>query len=596
MIRYVLIFVILAIAPALAFAQDAPEVSVEASVSAFSVPEGQRFRFRITVEGSDAPQQPDLSGLDGFTAEYAGGGSNNRSSVVIVNGRMQQDESRGFVFNYTLTATKVGNLTIPAIGVVVGGKTYTTRPLAIRVTPPSEDPDVRFVLTLNPPSPFVGEPCVLTVKLMLQRNLQNVDLTFRGVDGVLSAPRSDPAPPSMMSSTLDVLGERVVTRDAQEQIDGVNYYTFTAERTVIPLKPGTFEIGATLSGEVVIRSGDGFFDSGERRAVAVPCAPLSIQVRDLPAEGRPANFSNLVGRFTVSVTADPVSATVGDPITLRMTVNGQGPLDRVPPPNLRRQLGVDRFRIPDDMAAPEFRPGQVRFTQTVRPLSESVTEIPAIEVPYFNTRTGKYEVARSNAIPLRIAPARVITAQDAVAAGGSTANVPEIKSREGGIEANIADPSLLVDQRFDLRREAASPAVLAVAAGPGVAGACAWLLVAVRTRRQSNPSAQRRRGALARAEQSLAAAETGDTPSAVSRALTGYIADRFNLQESLTPRECHGRLAGIDPALAEQALGVLERCDAARFAGLSVAQGNELIGEARAVITALEQSRTKGAA
>lgn len=586
-----------------ALAQDQPAVSVEASVSAFSVPEGQRFRLRITVEGSDTPQQPDLSALDGFTAEFAGGGSNNRSSVVIVNGRMQQDESRGYVFNYTLTANKVGNLTIPAIPVVVDAKTYTTRPLTIRVTPPSEDPDVKFTLTLDPPNPYVGEPSVLRVKLLLQRNLQDVDLTFRGVDGVLSAPRPERAQQGMMSSTLDILGERVTTRNAQETIDGVNYYTFTAERTVIPLKPGSFEVGATLSGDVVLRQGDGFFDTGERRTVSVPCEPLRFSVRDLPSEGRPANFSNLVGRFTVSASADPVSATVGDPITLKITVNGQGPMDRVPPPNLRRQLGADRFRIPDDMASPELRPGQVLFTQTIRPLSESVNQIPPIEVPFFDTRTGKYETARSSAIPLRISPARVVTAQDAVAAAGAKPRPAEIESREGGLEANIIVPAALTDQRFNLRREASSPALLAVAAGPGVLSAGAWAAVALRARRDARPSAQRRRRALARAQQTLARTGTPDstastsTPAAaVSRALCGYVADRFDLADTLTTKECHERLLAIDPALADRARAVLERCDAARFAGLSSAQGHELAAEAGALLAALEQSRGKGAA
>ena len=60
------------------------------------------------------------------------------------------------------------------------------------------------------------------------------------------------------------------------------------------------------------------------------------------------------------------------------------------------------FKIPEEMAPGEIKDRVKVFTQTVRAKHPDVKEIPEIELPYFNTETGKYEVARSDAIPLSV--------------------------------------------------------------------------------------------------------------------------------------------------------------------------------------------------
>lgn len=568
-------------------------VTAEARVQSSTVYEGEMFRFQIWVEGSDEPEQPDLSGLADFEAVFTGGGSNNRTSVVIVNGQMQRDESRAYVFNWSLTPKRGGVLTIPSIGVKAGGVVASTQPLSIRVTAPSEDSDVRLVVGVSPANPYVGEPTTLQVKLFLKKRMDNASFVFRGVEPLFSVPQPDPVRQQNRQSAIEILGERAPTQNAQEVVNGEEYYTFTAERAIIPARAGEAEISGTVAGKLMVSSG-GFFDAGEWRSVSVPSNSVKVTVRDLPRAGRPAGFNDLVGQFTVSASADPVAVNVGDPVTLRITVNGSGPMDRVPRPDLKRILG-DRFRVPDDMASPELRPGQVVFTQTVRPTRADAKEIPAIEVAYFDTRTGAYGVARSSPIALRVAETKVVTASDAVAASASAVESAELKERVGGLEANTVSTAILTDERFDVAKAARSPAVLAVAGGPAVAYAATALAVFVRRRAGADPARNRRRAAGSTALREVASATGAEAPAVISRALTGYVADRFGLLAAgLTPRECEERLSAVDAEGAAAVRGLLDRCDAARFAGMSVGEASDLRARAAAAVERLERSKGGG--
>jgi hypothetical protein len=576
--------------PALARQGGTPEpLTAEAQVESSTVSEGQTFSFKIWVRGTDAAEQPDLSGLTDFDVDFLGGGANNRTSVVIVNGKMQQDESRAYIFNWSLTPKKAGMLTIPAIKVKAEGKVLFTLPLSIRVAPPQPDNDVRLQIALDPPSPYVGEPTMLRVKLLLKQNVEDVTITFRGVEPTFNIPEPDPAKQNGRQQALDLLGERAPTRNAQETIDGEAYYTFSAERAILPAKPGETEIAGTIAAKIVTRRGDGFFDPGERRSVSVPSNAVKLTVRDLPTKGRPPGFNNLVGQFTVSASADPISINVGDPVTLKITVNGSGPMDRVPRPDLKRILG-DRFRVPDDAPEPERRPGQVIFTQTIRPTTAEATTIPPIELPHFDTKSGTFSVAKSSPIPLRIAGTKVITATDAVAASPSAVESPELRERAGGLEANIESPTLaLTDQRFDLAKAVRSPAVLAVAATPAAVYAGTALMVFVKRRNGANPARTRRRLALGNATRVLVGADGANATEAVARALTGYVADRFNVpQAGLTPRDCEERLKPVNEGAAAEVRALLDRCDAARFAGLSAGEASDLRSRALAVLQTLE--------
>src|SRR6185436_19389949 len=68
---------------------------------------------------------------------------------------------------------------------------------------------------------------------------------------------------------------------------------------------------------------------------------------DPPFAGRPANFSQLSGRFTIATMIEPTQAIVEDPITLRVVIKGD--VLRGEPP-LRKNLRI----FPANVAASFF--------------------------------------------------------------------------------------------------------------------------------------------------------------------------------------------------------------------------------------------------
>lgn len=61
--------------------------------------------------------------------------------------------------------------------------------------------------------------------------------------------------------------------------------------------------------------------------------PVSIEVLPLP-QPIPAGFSGAVGQFRLELTLEPAEITLGEPITLVLTVTGAGNLEQVPSPPL----------------------------------------------------------------------------------------------------------------------------------------------------------------------------------------------------------------------------------------------------------------------
>ena len=81
------------------------------------------------------------------------------------------------------------------------------------------------------------------------------------------------------------------------------------------------------------RFGDPFwqnlFGATIPKDINVTSPAQELTVRELPAEGRPADFHGAIGTFSIASDVSPAKADVGDPLTLRMRVTGSGNFDRV---------------------------------------------------------------------------------------------------------------------------------------------------------------------------------------------------------------------------------------------------------------------------
>ena len=119
----------------------------------------------------------------------------------------------------------------------------------------------------------------------------------------------------------------------------------------------------------------------------------------LPEEGAPVDFGGSVGDFQFNLHASPTEVKVGDPITLRLTITGEGNFKTVNFPALD-------FRADFKVYQPEVRQGESSktFEQVIIPKNENIKQIPEVRFSFFDTRAAKYRSITRGPIPIQVTP------------------------------------------------------------------------------------------------------------------------------------------------------------------------------------------------
>ena len=159
---------------------------------------------------------------------------------------------------------------------------------------------------------------------------------LRKVTDAAPAPEA-PSPTEEDLASIALNGEPTPARRvADVERGGRLFAVLEAERTWRPSRPGTIAVAApTLRFAHATKFRDDLFQGRtavDPRDVVLRGSARSLEVRPLPAEGRPAGFLGCVGRYTVRAEADREEAVVGEVMKVRLVVTGEGNLDLLPPP------------------------------------------------------------------------------------------------------------------------------------------------------------------------------------------------------------------------------------------------------------------------
>jgi hypothetical protein len=131
---------------------------------------------------------------------------------------------------------------------------------------------------------------------------------------------------------------------------------------------------------------------------------LSLPVRSLPTDGRPANFSGLVGHFEATATPSATQAHVGDTITVDVTIQGDGTLAGYKLP----AWNADGWRVYDDEPVAESKLADGRLTasatfkRAVVPERPGDLELPPLDLNWFDPAAAAYVSADLSPITLHI--------------------------------------------------------------------------------------------------------------------------------------------------------------------------------------------------
>ena len=289
-----------------------------------------------------------------------------------------------------------------------------------------------------------------------------VDIQVGARDGMVASLNG---PPTLNGDafTLSKLPEN--PSRTEEVVDGKPFIVFTWHTALVAVKPGTLTLTMDTPLTVRVRtpgrpdggffSGSGFedlfndpafqnfFGTSTQRDVTVSSAPETFTVQALPTDGRPADFSGAVGKFTVSTEISQDKAAQGDPITLRMRVSGEGDFDRVSSSMLSDVDGwktytpTDKFKPEDDIG---YR-GEKIFEQPLISIQPGKRTVPEAHFSWFDPATGRYEESHTEPLTVDITPAQAGSAL----AGGSAVS----SSAAPALAGNEAAPAWRPDHPDD---------------------------------------------------------------------------------------------------------------------------------------------------
>jgi hypothetical protein len=154
---------------------------------------------------------------------------------------------------------------------------------------------------------------------------------------------------------------------------------------------------------------DDFFGRASEKPVTLKTDLAAIKVLPLPTADRPADFSGAVGKFEIRSEATPINASVGEPITLKLTIGGSGNFDRVSTAGVKDSVEFKTYKPsmrfePADNAGLQ---GEKVFEQAIVPQSAGEVQIPAVTFSYFDPESRKYVTQKSEPIALKVAQGSV---------------------------------------------------------------------------------------------------------------------------------------------------------------------------------------------
>jgi putative lipoic acid-binding regulatory protein len=598
--RIILAFLLL-LGAARAF--SAQPFSARAEVSDSEAFMGGSIQLVIQVQGTTKPDPIDVSGIRDFAVRYVGTNPATQRQVTFNQGHRVETVRESASIVYELTPKREGSLIVPSLVVGYDGKKVRTQVIRVQARKPKETDKVRLNVRLSRQTCYVGEAVRATWTLYFSANLSGLNIAAP----VLQDPRFtipdydmkvDPARRRQYRQ-LRFADFQAIALQSESVLDGKRYATLTFEKVLIPRVAGEFTLppsNAYASIVVGRRRTNDFFQRvvDVTESVAVPSNSPKLTVKELPAKGRPANFSGQVGNFRLSAVADPTAVNVGDPINLTLVIEGPEFLDQVECPDLTAQADLTaNFRISQNSEPGTIQGTRKIFKRIIRATHPDVKEIPPIELPYFDTAKGSYEVARSRPIPLQVRATKVVTARDAEGQDAPTPVTRAVKKRGRGLAANYEDSSVLRDQRAGLQT-LTSPLWLATLAGTPLAYILLALGVGIHRRRHADPAARQARRARATCLKSLAKARSQDDAHGVTlAALRTYFGAKFALTAgALTYQDLAPKLAeaNVSPELGDELRALFEHCEAGRYAGAASIDAEQLVANATDLVRRIDKS------
>lgn len=552
------------------------------SVEQDTITLGESAKMTMSFEGGSPDAWPAPPEVPGLNIQDAHGESMVRK---MANGQFTQEISHTFV----VTPTHIGNFVIPSISATMRGQVFKSDPVSLTVTTPPEppsgidanNPEVAFVrLEVPKKTVYVGEVARARLLIYLREEIINIkDLQM--------------TPPQAEGLTV---GKVDYGQNSPARIGRFRYNIIPVNMSYTAVKVGKLSTGsAELNMNLWFGPSDFFGRPSAIQHFTLTNPPVTIESVPLPTDNVPPGFSGAVGHYTMNVSVSPTNIAVGDPVTVKVQINGMGALDVL---TLPEQMGWQQFKVYPPTSDVQLTDklgisGTKNFAITVVPENMDVRELPPFLFTYFDPDRKTYQTLSHPAVPLIVRPSAASLPPPTFSSVNYSDNpspvqdVSPIKARVGSF-AQLSPP--LVQQ----------PWFIALQAVP----ALAWLTLLVNRKQKerlaNNPRLRRQRQVEQIIREGLkqlresANANQGETFFATMfHLLQERIGERLDVPASaITEAVVEERLRPLSVPENELALlrELFQTCDQARYAPQTTnAELNALIPKVESALNDLKK-------
>lgn len=377
------------------------DIKFQAIVSKNPVGVGEPFRITYKINKNARIIPPSFG--ENFNVIS---GPNQSSSFSFINGEISYEIS----ISYVLVPKNKGQWTIPPAKAIIDGKEYYTESVTINVEEGVSQQSVQTPKTQQSPPPvsssevkgeifvkvvaskekvYPGEPLLITYYIYTKYDILN--LQIEKIPGINNAWVEEIPISSNISLNPTIVGNKQF------------FYAPIRKLLIYPQRSGKVEI-PPLQAKVVARVPiyreprdifDMFFGSVfyENTEVQVKSNGLKIIVEEFP-EKPPSDFSGISGNLSLSWKISTDTPNVNEPVTLRITISGEGNIKTLFLPNMEFPSFLESYepKITDNTKVKEDGiSGSKTWEWVLIPRKEGSFTMKEISFSYFDLHQKKFK-------------------------------------------------------------------------------------------------------------------------------------------------------------------------------------------------------------
>lgn len=321
------------------------------------------------------------------------GGPNQSVSTSWINGKKTFQKT----YSYFLAPKKRGNFTIKQASINVNGQVFKTSPITITVTKAVDKPkngnnaeylateNIHLVAEVSNSNPYLNEAITVVYKLYVSPNTGVSN--WREIDN----PKFD----DFWSQNIDIKGLKIQNGTYK----GEDYrYVILRKSVLYPQKIGKLDIeplSLDITVDVPTKRRDIF---GGRLMTqvhrTVSAGNRTINVKSLPEEGKPLDFTGAVGEFHFRLITSKIELNATESLQAKVEVSGKGNLKLFELPKLNVPSSLEVYE-PEHKEAIRTNlggmQGSISNSYTIVPQYKGKYPIPSISFSYFDLKTESYK-------------------------------------------------------------------------------------------------------------------------------------------------------------------------------------------------------------